>query len=58
MKVRMLEQPRKPDIPRPRPEPDIIDAPTPDVTTVPPPDIPPEPLPDRAEPQRDLPGPK
>ena len=55
----MIEQPRKPDIPPP-PDgaPDLIDAPEPEITTVPPPDIPPQPLPDRAEPQRDLPGPK
>jgi hypothetical protein len=53
----MIEQPRKPDIPRPHVEPDIVDAPPPDISPVPPPDIPPQPLPDREEPQRDLPGP-
>lgn len=54
----MLEQPRKPDIPRPGPTPDIIDAPEPDISPAPPPDIPPQPLTERPDPQRDLPGPK
>jgi hypothetical protein len=56
MRRRMIEQPRKPDVPRPKGDPDIIDAPPPDISPVPPPDIPPQPLPDREEPQRDLPG--
>jgi hypothetical protein len=33
----MIEQPSKPDIPRP---PDVIDKPPPDIKPVPPPDIP------------------
>jgi hypothetical protein len=54
----MIEQPRKPDIPRPPGVPEIIDSPPPDISPAPPPDIPPQPLPDRTEPQRDVPGPK
>ena len=54
----MIEQPRKPDVPRPPGVPDIIDAPPPDISPAPPPDIPPVPLPDRPEPQRDMPGPR
>jgi hypothetical protein len=34
----MIEQPSRPDMPRP---PDIIDRPPPDIKPVPPPDIPP-----------------
>jgi len=36
--VMAIEQPSKPEIPRP---PDAIDHPPPDITPVPPPDIPP-----------------
>jgi hypothetical protein len=36
--VLMIEQPSRPDFPRP---PDIIDTPPPDIKPVPPPDIPP-----------------
>jgi hypothetical protein len=55
----MIEQPRKPDVPKPDGVPDLIDeTPPPDISPVPPPDIPPQPLPDGPDPQRDLPGPK
>jgi hypothetical protein len=51
-----IEQPKKPDVPAPPAEPDIVDHPQPDITTVPPPDIPPQPLTDIPGPQRDSPG--
>ena len=54
----MLEHPKKPDVPRPPGQPDIVDTPSPDINPAPPPDIPPQPMPDRPDPQRDLPGPR
>jgi hypothetical protein len=52
----MLEQPKKPDVPRPPGEPDILELPPPDISPAPPPDIPPQPMPDGPDPQRDAPG--
>jgi hypothetical protein len=51
----MIEQPKKPDVPEPPADPDVVGYPRPDINPVPPPDIPPQPLPER-EPQRDAPG--
>jgi hypothetical protein len=51
----MIEQPRQPDVPRPKGDPEIVDAPPPDINPVPPPDIPPQPLPDGEPPHRDSP---
>jgi hypothetical protein len=54
----MIEQPRKPDVPKSPVEPDIVDHNPPDISPVPPPDIPPEPLPDHPGPHSDVPGPR
>jgi hypothetical protein len=49
----MIEQPKKPDMPRPPGVPDIVDQPPPDINPVPPPDIPPQPMPDQPGPHHD-----
>jgi hypothetical protein len=52
----MIEQPKKPDVPQPPADNDVINQPRPDINPAPPPDIPPQPLPDQPDPQREIPG--
>src|SRR2546425_13284347 len=49
-RLRMIEQPSRPDLPRP---PDPIDKPPPDIRPVPPPDIPPPAGPPDIQPPRE-----
>jgi hypothetical protein len=53
----MIEQPKKPDVPRPVVEPVIDGMPSTELNPAPPPDIPPQPVPEHPEPHRDIPGP-